>query len=105
MNIIISIIVTIIMFSPTILYAQEIETTIGIDILWEIAKTKDAMVLPTDQQIELMKILDKDPNFLNDIKEAGKTCDALKHYGDLDKNTDCKNWYKTEWKFWKTLNK
>ena len=94
-----------IFFSPTILYAQEIETTIDLDTLWEIAKTKDAMVLPTDQQLELMKILNKEPNFLNDIKKAGKTCDALKHYGDLDKNTDCKNWYKTEWKFWKTLNK
>jgi hypothetical protein len=55
------------------------------DTLWEIAKTNDALVLSTDQQIELMKILDKDPNFLNDIKEAGETCDALKHYGDLDK--------------------
>ena len=93
------------MFFPSILYAQEIETTIDLDTLWEIAKTKDAMVLSPDQQIELMKILEKDDNFLNDIVEAEKSCDALKHYGDLDKNTDCKKWYQTEWPHWKTLNK
>jgi hypothetical protein len=43
MRIIFSIIVIVvigILFSPTILYAQEIETTIDLDTLWEIAKTK-----------------------------------------------------------------
>ena len=101
------VVIVVIILSNTFMsaVAQEIETTIDINVLWEIAKTNNATILPTDQQVELLQILDKHPHFLNDIKDASETCDALKYYGDLDKNTDCKNWYQTEWKFWKKLNK
>jgi hypothetical protein len=82
------------------------QTTMDIDNLWEITKMDNCCnLLPDNQQLKILRLDREYPGLLDDIKDASETCDALKYYGDLDKNTDCKTWYQTEWKFWKKLNK
>jgi hypothetical protein len=87
-------------------YAQENQTTINIDNAWIIATTENCChLLPTDLQMEYLQLDRENPGLLEDMTDASETCEALKHYGDLDKNTNCKNWYQTKWKFWKKLNR
>ncbi len=56
-------------------------------------------------QVESLRLDRQYPGLLDDMRDASETCEASKHYDKLNTNIDCKNWYQTEWKLWKKLNR
>lgn len=94
-------------FSISIIYAQEKEEELPMDIdkLWKLATTNDKSNLTFHEEVNLKVELLKDPSYLENIVDADKTCKALKHYDKLNKDIDCKEWYLSEWEYWKALNK